>query len=77
MFLTRRKDLCTKYYRNVSGGQYSPGYLTELVREIRDATRIREEAMYARLRTLVLDRIDVSDNIIMYYVCICVVLPRH
>ncbi|CAF4799114.1 unnamed protein product [Pieris macdunnoughi] len=40
------------------GGQYSPGYLTELVREIRDATRIREEAMYARLRTLVLERTD-------------------
>ncbi|CAK1552316.1 unnamed protein product [Leptosia nina] len=40
------------------GGQYSPGYLTELVREIRDATRIREEAMYARLRSLVLERND-------------------
>ncbi|CAG4984745.1 unnamed protein product [Colias eurytheme] len=42
----------------VHGGQYSPGYLTELVREIRDATRIREEAMFARLRSLVLERSD-------------------
>ncbi|XP_046971523.1 uncharacterized protein LOC124538489 isoform X1 [Vanessa cardui] len=43
---------------NGSGGQYSPGFLTDLVREIRDASRMREEAMYARLRTLVLERTD-------------------
>ncbi|CAH2094385.1 unnamed protein product [Euphydryas editha] len=43
---------------NGNGGQYSPGFLTDLVREIRDAARMREEAMYARLRTLVLERTD-------------------
>ncbi|VVD00409.1 unnamed protein product [Leptidea sinapis] len=38
--------------RGVHNGQYSPGFLTELVREIRDATRTREEAMYTRLRAM-------------------------
>ncbi|XP_052744106.1 uncharacterized protein LOC112058364 isoform X2 [Bicyclus anynana] len=43
---------------NGMGGQYSPGFVTDLVREIRDAARMREEAMYARLRALVLERTD-------------------
>ncbi|CAG4931486.1 unnamed protein product [Parnassius apollo] len=42
------------------GGQYSPGFLTDLVREIRDATRLREEALYTRVRAMVLERIDNS-----------------
>ncbi|XP_068618839.1 uncharacterized protein [Battus philenor] len=41
-------------------GQYPPGFLTDLVREIRDATRLREEAMYTRVRAMVLERIDNS-----------------
>lgn len=40
------------------GGHYSPGFLTDLVREIRDAARIREEAMYSRVRAMVLERAD-------------------
>lgn len=43
------------------GGQYSPGFLTDLVREIRDAARMREEAMYARLRAMLLERTDVCN----------------
>ncbi|XP_063387348.1 uncharacterized protein LOC134673310 [Cydia fagiglandana] len=38
------------------GGQYSPGYVTDLVREIRDSARIREEALYARVRAMLLER---------------------
>ncbi|XP_072930090.1 uncharacterized protein [Epargyreus clarus] len=40
------------------GGQYSPGFLTDLVREIRDAARMREEAMYSRIRAMVIERTD-------------------
>ncbi|XP_034834057.1 uncharacterized protein [Maniola hyperantus] len=43
---------------NGIGGQYSPGFLTDLVREIRDAARMREDSMYARLRAMVLERTD-------------------
>ncbi|XP_050671786.1 uncharacterized protein LOC126970105 [Leptidea sinapis] len=42
----------------VHNGQYSPGFLTELVREIRDATRTREEAMYTRLRAMMLEKTE-------------------
>ncbi|XP_059058220.1 uncharacterized protein LOC131851709 isoform X3 [Achroia grisella] len=38
--------------------QYSPGFLTDLVREIRDAARIREEALYSRVRAMVLERTE-------------------
>ncbi|KAM3962516.1 uncharacterized protein ACR2FA_003421 isoform 2-T2 [Aphomia sociella] len=38
--------------------QYSPGFLTDLVREIRDAARIREEALYTRVRAMVLERTE-------------------
>lgn len=48
------------------GGQYSPGFLTDLVREIRDAARIREEAMYTRIKAMVLERTDVSDHTFYY-----------
>ncbi|XP_045537819.1 uncharacterized protein LOC106721541 isoform X1 [Papilio machaon] len=41
-------------------GQYPPGFLTDLVREIRDAARLREEALYTRVRAMVLERIDNS-----------------
>ncbi|XP_028160187.1 uncharacterized protein LOC114352711 isoform X1 [Ostrinia furnacalis] len=40
------------------GGQYSPGFLSELVREIRDAARVREEAVYSRVRAMVHERTD-------------------
>ncbi|CAH2983178.1 unnamed protein product [Chilo suppressalis] len=40
------------------GGQYSPGFLTDLVREIREAARLREEAMYARVRTMLGERTE-------------------
>ncbi|XP_037293948.1 uncharacterized protein LOC115452993 isoform X2 [Manduca sexta] len=40
------------------GGQYAPGFLTDLVREIRDAARMREEALYSRMRAMVLERTD-------------------
>lgn len=43
-------------------GQYGPGFLTDLVREIRDAARIREDAMYSRVRAMVVERNDVSIN---------------
>ncbi|KAL0819822.1 hypothetical protein ABMA28_007849 [Loxostege sticticalis] len=42
----------------VLGGQYSPGFLADLVREIRDAARVREEAMYSRVRAMVHERTD-------------------
>ncbi|CAH0756151.1 unnamed protein product [Diatraea saccharalis] len=42
----------------ILGGQYSPGFLTDLVREIREAARIREDAMYARVRAMVGERVD-------------------
>lgn len=38
--------------------QYTPGFLTDLVREIRDAARIREEALYSRVRAMVLERTE-------------------
>ncbi|CAH2045767.1 unnamed protein product, partial [Iphiclides podalirius] len=41
-------------------GQYPPGLLTDMVREIRDAARSREEALYARVRAMVLERLDNS-----------------
>lgn len=60
-----------QYYTNLSfflitgliGGQYNPGFLTDLVREIRDAARIREEALYTRVRAMVLERTEVNTNI--------------
>lgn len=42
-------------------GQYSPGFLTDLVREIRDASRMREDALYSRVRTMMLERNDVRN----------------
>ncbi|KAJ0173761.1 hypothetical protein K1T71_010910 [Dendrolimus kikuchii] len=42
------------------GGQYGPGFLTDLVREIRDAARMREEALYSRVRAMVIERTDSS-----------------
>ncbi|CAB3246221.1 unnamed protein product [Arctia plantaginis] len=39
-------------------GQYAPGYLTDLVREIRDASRMREDALYSRVRAMVVERND-------------------
>ncbi|XP_032521402.2 uncharacterized protein LOC116773117 isoform X1 [Danaus plexippus] len=41
-----------------SNGMYSPGCVADMVREIRDATRIREEAMYARLRAMLIEKTD-------------------
>ncbi|XP_028035884.1 uncharacterized protein LOC114247198 isoform X1 [Bombyx mandarina] len=41
--------------------QYSPGFLTDLVREIRDASRMREDALYSRVRTMMLER---NDNVV-------------
>lgn len=41
-------------------GQYAPGFLTDLVREIRDAARMREDALYSRVRAMVVERNDVS-----------------
>ncbi|XP_053613635.1 uncharacterized protein LOC128677074 isoform X2 [Plodia interpunctella] len=42
----------------VTGGHYSPGFLADLVREIRDAARVREEALYSRVRAMVIERTD-------------------
>ncbi|XP_013183507.2 uncharacterized protein LOC106129474 isoform X2 [Amyelois transitella] len=42
----------------VPGGHYSPGFLSDLVREIRDAARVREEALYSRVRAMVIERTD-------------------
>uniref|UniRef100_A0A2A4J490 Uncharacterized protein n=1 Tax=Heliothis virescens TaxID=7102 RepID=A0A2A4J490_HELVI len=39
-------------------GQYAPGFLTDLVREIRDAARMREDALYSRVRAMVVERND-------------------
>lgn len=39
-------------------GQYAPGFLTDLVREIRDAARMREDALYSRVRSMVVERND-------------------
>lgn len=35
-----------------SSAIYSPGMLSDLVREIRDAARVREEAMYNKMKML-------------------------
>lgn len=47
--------------RGAMPGQYSPGFLTDLVREIRDASRMREDALYSRVRTMMLER---NDNVV-------------
>ncbi|XP_028035885.1 uncharacterized protein LOC114247198 isoform X2 [Bombyx mandarina] len=47
--------------RGAMPSQYSPGFLTDLVREIRDASRMREDALYSRVRTMMLER---NDNVV-------------
>ncbi|XP_049877941.1 uncharacterized protein LOC126375135 isoform X2 [Pectinophora gossypiella] len=42
------------------GGQYGPGFVTDVVREIREAARAREEALYSRVRAMLMDRTDNS-----------------
>lgn len=32
---------------------YAPGMLADLVREIRDATRVREEAIFTKVRSII------------------------
>lgn len=44
----------------VLGPSYAPGVVTDVVREIREAARIREEALYARVRSMVLERNESS-----------------
>lgn len=45
----------------ILNGQYTPGFLTDVVREIRDAARVREEALYSRLRAMLVERTDVRN----------------
>ncbi|GBP67814.1 hypothetical protein EVAR_53810_1 [Eumeta japonica] len=47
------------------GANYSPGMLSDLVREIRDATRVREESLYARIRSMVLEQNSVVSNCLL------------
>ncbi|KAI5632570.1 hypothetical protein NE865_14718 [Phthorimaea operculella] len=42
------------------GGHYSPGFVSDVVREIREAARTREEALYARVRAMLIERTDNS-----------------
>ncbi|KAL4708231.1 hypothetical protein ACJJTC_013800 [Scirpophaga incertulas] len=44
--------------KGLLNGQYPPGFVTDMVREIRDATRVREEALYSRVRSMVLEKSD-------------------
>lgn len=37
-------------------GVYTPGMMTDVVREVKEAARIREEALLSRVRTLVEER---------------------
>lgn len=41
--------------KNVSG-MYTPGIMTDVVREVKEAARIREEALLSRVRALVEER---------------------
>lgn len=50
-------------------GQYAPGFLTDLVREIRDAARLREDALYSRVRAMVVERNDVSIKCYLINIC--------
>lgn len=40
----------------LSTGVYTPGMMTDVVREVKEAARIREEALLSRVRTLVEER---------------------
>lgn len=44
-----------KFMKNVSG-MYTPGIMTDVVREVKEAARIREEALLSRVRALVEER---------------------
>lgn len=37
-------------------GMYTPGMLTDVVREVKEAARIREEALLSRVRAMVEER---------------------
>lgn len=44
------------FFLCVCAGVYTPGMMTDVVREVKEAARIREEALLSRVRALVEER---------------------
>lgn len=47
------KSLSFTSYLSPTGGSYTPGIVTDLIREVRDAGRVRDESLMNRVKALI------------------------